>query len=108
MTFFCIQASLRGLGFLVEPEIGEDGVTTYVKLSVPFNLLCQQAEKTRLRMPLLSKEIKVMNVPSFADKYLKAPKFINNIFDNHILDDEDIVSAPFKTAHLEVRPIYVV
>ncbi len=97
------ESQLAEMGFVLEPEVGEDNTTHYVKLHAPFTLLCQTAEKLRIRMPLKEKEAKLMELPGFLERVFSLPAFLERAVKTPIENDPDIASAPFKVAHINVR-----
>jgi len=97
----CFESQHRSLGFKVETEVGLDEMTHYVKLHAPFKVLCEVAEKNRVRMQLVTKEAKVVDVPNFLERIMTTPEFITRFFDSGLPEDEDYLSAPFKTNFLQ-------
>jgi hypothetical protein len=98
------ESQLVKRGFVLDTEVAEDNVTHYVKVHAPFTVLCQTAEKLRVRMPLKTKDAKLMDDPGCLDSLFSLPGPLKAIVDttNVIPNDEDIASAPFKTVHLDV------
>eukprot|EP00053_Salpingoeca_punica_P016735 m.159045 g.159045 ORF g.159045 m.159045 type:complete len:933 (+) comp17033_c0_seq2:80-2878(+) len=95
----------------IEKEMGVDKRTVYVKIHAPFKVLLQEAEATRLKMPLSEEEhnerVELLGMDlatktskfCTAEYYIKKFKFLNFV-DTGIPDDPEYYSATFRVDKL--------